>query len=119
MLNSFQNMLGQSYDWVIRTDADELICVDPNRYASFHGMFNEQDGPALFALGLNVVELDGEIRLLGGQPAVDRRRNAVFTGHYSKAFAVRNSDSPERSDKDILPVEDRLCISYPYLRFCC
>ena len=32
MLNSFQDGLALSYDWVIRTDADELICFDPSRY---------------------------------------------------------------------------------------
>ena len=90
MLNSFQNMLGQAYDWVIRTDADELICLDPGRFASFADLFGGQDVPALFALGLNVVELNGEARLMDGEQALDRRANAVFTGHYSKAFAVRN-----------------------------
>lgn len=30
LLNAFQNGLGRPFDWVIRTDVDELVCLDPD-----------------------------------------------------------------------------------------
>ncbi|RDD68021.1 glycosyltransferase family 2 protein [Thalassococcus profundi] len=74
MLNSFQAGLLQSYDWVIRTDADELICHDPNRYGGLIEAITTQDAPVLTALGADLVGLDGD---------------AAFSGHYSKAVASR------------------------------
>lgn len=73
MLNSFQDALGIAYDWVIRTDADELIALDPDHYDSFGDLFARTDTSHLFALGLNV---------LGPN-------EGVFSGHYSKAWAVK------------------------------
>jgi len=74
MLNSIQDGLGVPFDWVIRTDADELIFLDPQKYESFEALFAQHtDENALFALGLNV----------------NQERCANFSGHYSKAWAVR------------------------------
>lgn len=81
MLNSFQDGLGAIYDWVIRTDADELIYYDPSKFASFQEVFLSVDeSTSVFALGLNLVESDD---------CKDTPRDAVFTGHYSKAWAVK------------------------------
>jgi hypothetical protein len=78
MLNSFQDGLGVTYDWVIRTDADELIFFDPAKFASFEDVFTSVGEQSyVFALGLNAIE--------GNQTAIE----AVFTGHYSKAWAVK------------------------------
>jgi hypothetical protein len=52
ILNEFQISLTQTYDWIIRTDADELVCLDPNHYSSFQALFSKRWGPAVFALGL-------------------------------------------------------------------
>ncbi|MCU9839335.1 glycosyltransferase family 2 protein [Ruegeria sp. WL0004] len=90
MLNAFQNGLNQIYDWVIRTDADELICLDPARYRDFADFFTQQDTNALFALGLNLGETASDATLAEGQPVLSARRSALFTGNYSKAWAVRN-----------------------------
>ena len=38
LLNSIQDGLGVIYDWVIRTDTDELICLDP----AYHGSFADR-----------------------------------------------------------------------------
>jgi hypothetical protein len=74
MLNSIQDGLGIAYDWVIRTDADELITLDPAHYGSFADLLGQHsDQTSLFALGLNMAE----------------RNEAVFSGHYSKAWAVK------------------------------
>ena len=73
MLNSIQDGLGIAYDWVIRTDADELISLDPAHYGSFDDLFRTHSGQkALFALGMNIADGHG-----------------VFSGHYSKAWAVK------------------------------
>jgi hypothetical protein len=71
VMNGLQQGLAQVYDWVIRTDADELIVTDPNIWADFQTMFRSQRD-AIFALGFDIV---------GSQ--------ASFTGHYSKAFATQ------------------------------
>jgi hypothetical protein len=86
MLNGFQTGLLQLYDWVIRTDTDELICTAPS--LSLPGILSGVDAPAVFALGLNVVELPGDPPLTP-DTLFTARPHAVFTGHYSKAFAVR------------------------------
>ncbi|MGC1497174.1 MAG: glycosyltransferase family 2 protein [Sulfitobacter sp.] len=90
MLNNIQDGLGVVYDWVIRTDADELICLDPAHHGSFVDLFDQQpSATALFALGFNVAEVEGETPLRRSDAALGKRRNAAFTGHYSKAWAVR------------------------------
>lgn len=73
MLNSIQDGLGVAYDWVIRTDADELIFLDEAQHTSFQDLFiKHAESTAMFGLGLNIVQ-----------------GFAVFSGHYSKAWAVR------------------------------
>jgi hypothetical protein len=89
MLNSFADGLGLSYDWVIRTDADELVCFDPALYASFDSIFETATSNAMFALGLNVAETIDDQVLQDGEMALGHRSTAVFTGHYSKAWASK------------------------------
>lgn len=88
MLNGFKSGLSQIYDWVIRTDADELVCVDPAHHDGLAGLFAKCSEHAVFALGLDVIEQAGDDDLLEGEPVFDKRRGAIFSGHYSKAFAV-------------------------------
>ena len=89
MLNSFADGLGLSYDWVIRTDADELICFDPAIYPSIKEVFEAASSTALFALGLNVAEVIDDKVLKAEEMALGHRSTAVFSGHYSKAWATR------------------------------
>ena len=90
MLNSIQDGLGVAYDWVIRTDVDELICLDPAYYGSFDELFgSHRKFSALFALGMNVAEGADDEALVQTDAVLTKRRNAVFSGHYSKAWAVR------------------------------
>tara|TARA_R110002110_G_scaffold122611_1_gene298918 strand:- start:673 stop:1542 length:870 start_codon:yes stop_codon:yes gene_type:complete len=90
LLNSIQDGLGVAYDWIIRTDTDELIYIDPVHHGSFDGLFSKQrSATALFALGLNIAEVDGEPELNRGDAVMSKRQHAVFTGHYSKAWAVK------------------------------
>lgn len=86
MLNAFQAGLHRAYDWVIRTDADELICWDPSLYDGLRtALAAHADAPVLTALGFDLVaqpdDPDG--------PLFVARRNAAFSGHYSKAVAAR------------------------------
>lgn len=89
MLNGFQQGLLEIYDWVIRTDADELICLDPNRWPSFAALFAAQEAPAVFALGFNLFDLSQGESGPRDDTAFTHARDLVFTGHYSKAWAVR------------------------------
>ena len=88
ILNEFQVSLTENYDWVIRTDADELICLDPNHYPSFEALFSKRWGPAVFALGLEVAEQVGDSPVKINTPVLSKRSAAIFSGHYSKAWAV-------------------------------
>lgn len=89
LLNAFQNGLLQAYDWIIRTDADELICLDPAHYSGFEQFFHQhRKARAVFALGMDLFQNKDDIDLDAGTPALSRRRAACLTGHYSKAWAV-------------------------------
>jgi len=90
MLNAFQDGLNQYYDWVIRTDADELVCFDPHQHTSLQGALARVTSGAAFALGFDLLEFEQDKVLESNQSALQHRRNAVFTGHYSKVWAVRN-----------------------------
>jgi len=90
LLNGLQDGLGALYDWVIRTDADELICLDPERFADFESLFAAQHrAVTLFALGLNLVEGIEDAEMPETANVFAHRQSAVFSGHYSKAWAVR------------------------------
>ena len=91
VINGIQSGLGNLYDWVIQTDADELVCYNPNTYGSFEEMFKSTKAPALFALGLNVAEVEGDKPLKPTDMALAHRSTACVTGNYSKAFAVRKA----------------------------
>ena len=89
LLNGIANGLRAMFDWVIRVDADELICFDPARYSSLQDMFEQSGGPpALFALGLNLVEMPDDTDFDTDIPMRVQRSSAAFSGHYSKAFAT-------------------------------
>lgn len=91
MLDGFHIGLARIYDWVIRTDADELVCVDPELHASLPAAIAAHaDVPVLTALGFDVVEMPGDAPL-GTGPVLAARRNVGFSGHYSKAVAARRA----------------------------
>lgn len=93
MLNEFQAGLLQFYDWVIRTDADELICVDPGLHGTLHNMLATVADDAVFAVGLNLYE-SADDDIIPSSGSVFKHRTAAFvTGNYSKAWAVKN-DTP-------------------------
>ncbi len=89
-LNQFQRWLAGFYDWIIRTDADELICLDPARYGSFADLLaQEAEAPALFSLGFNLVEAPDDPDLPPDGPVFAARRHVDLSGNYSKAWVVR------------------------------
>jgi hypothetical protein len=91
LINGFQSGLNNLYDWVIQTDADELVCFNPSTYGSFQELFEATKAPALFALGLNLAEVKGDTPLTPEDSALAHRRVACVTGNYSKAWAVRKA----------------------------
>jgi hypothetical protein len=89
LLDGIHAGLAQLYDWVIRTDADELVCFDPDRYPSLpEALAAQGDTPVLTALGFDLVEMPGDAAL-ANEPTFISRRNLSFSGHYSKAVAAR------------------------------
>lgn len=89
IMNDFHSTLADEYDWTIRTDADELICLDPSHYSSFVELLSKRWGPAVFALGFELVEEQGQTPVPMDTCVFDERTAALFTGHYSKAWAFR------------------------------
>ncbi|MDP5220299.1 glycosyltransferase family 2 protein [Ruegeria sp. 2205SS24-7] len=111
LLNGFQAGLNEGYDWVIRTDVDELICLDPARYQSYAELFEQHPGRAQFSLGLNLAELPGDPELKPGMLALQHRQRALFSAHYSKAWAVRQRVGLRRHGIEIRP---RHTEAYPF-----
>ncbi|MGB5865015.1 MAG: glycosyltransferase family 2 protein [Sulfitobacter sp.] len=91
LMNGIQSGLNNIYDWVIQTDTDELVCLNPDTHASFQKLFEASTAPALFALGLNLAEVDGDIALGNTDSVFALRSTACVTGNYSKAWAVRKA----------------------------
>lgn len=91
LMNGIQAGLNNAYDWVIQTDTDELVCFDPNQYSSFEDLFAKSEAPALFALGLNLAEIEGDKPLQAADSPLAHRTIAGVTGNYSKAWAVRKA----------------------------
>lgn len=89
MMDGIAAGLLHAYDWVIRTDADELLCWDSARHASLSAAFAAAaDAPVLTALGFDVVALPDE----APRPrALVAGRHLAFSGHYSKAVACRRA----------------------------
>ena len=91
VVNDIQSALCNLYDWVIQTDADELVCFNPATYGSFTEMFETTRAPALFGLGLNLAEVAGDPTLKPDDRVFAHRNVACVTGNYSKAWAVRRA----------------------------
>lgn len=89
LMNSIQAGLTNLYDWVIQTDADELVCLNPDAHSSFSALFEKTSAPAIFGLGLNLAEVTEDGPLAEGENVFARRSVACVTGNYSKAWAVR------------------------------
>ncbi|MCL6283446.1 glycosyltransferase family 2 protein [Ruegeria sp. 2012CJ41-6] len=111
LLNGFQVGLDEVYDWVIRTDVDELICLDPDRYQGFADFFAQNPDRAQFSLGLNLAELPDDPKFMPGMLALQHRRRALFSTHYSKAWAVRGRIGLRRHGVEIRP---RFIDAYPF-----
>lgn len=90
MLDGFHAGLSKVYDWVIRTDADELLVIDPDRWDSLAAALAACDVPVVTALGFDLAERPGDTPLKDG-PVFGPRRALAFSGHYSKAVAARRA----------------------------
>lgn len=98
LLNGLQASLSQVFEWVIRTDADELIVYDPERYSCLSDILTGRENAAVFALGCDLYQLESGYEL-------------AFAGHYSKAFAVTDDT---RLFLHGVRVRKGLVAKYPY-----
>ncbi|WP_187972460.1 glycosyltransferase family 2 protein [Aquibium microcysteis] len=113
MMSSLQSMLLHRYDWVVMSDADELIVPDPARHAGLPD-FLEKNGehPYFDVVGFNVVHDRGR------EPALDTRRPLLrqrawvqFDAGYCKPLVSRvplnwspgfhRCDRPRRQSDDL------------------
>ena len=91
MLNKFQSGLLKFYDWVIRTDTDELVCVDPTEYSGLKSFLSSQKDDVIFAIGLDLFEASKDAPIDESVPVFDQRASVIITGNYSKAWAIRDA----------------------------
>ncbi len=75
ILNGLQASLSNVFDWVVRVDVDELIVLDTSIYKTLQSALQNCTKDAVFAVGCDLAQNDTGYDVL-------------FTGHYSKAFAV-------------------------------
>lgn len=89
LLSGIASGLRALYTHVIQTDADELICYDPDLYDSLSAALAAGGhAPALFALGANLMQMPDDADYDESKPLGAQRRSVWFSGHYSKAFVT-------------------------------
>ncbi|KIC50041.1 hypothetical protein RA29_10600 [Tateyamaria sp. ANG-S1] len=91
MMNKFQAGLLKFYDWVIRTDTDELVCVDSEQHGTLKELLAKQGDDAVFAMGLDLFEDVEDDEMEADRSVFQQRSSAIITGNYSKAWAVRDA----------------------------
>lgn len=78
-VNKTAARLLDTFDWVVFTDADEFLVVDPERHESFRDLLPSVPNPAVAGLGLNVVQdLEHEQPLDVDRPILEQRSFAFF-----------------------------------------
>jgi hypothetical protein len=70
---AMQRELLQRYQYVLFTDADELVCVDPRRYRSLADYVNRKQPVVVRALSWEPVELAGEAPIDWSAPILAQR----------------------------------------------
>ncbi|KPL54009.1 hypothetical protein ABB55_18815 [Prosthecomicrobium hirschii] len=85
-MTQLQHFLLSSYDWVVMSDADELIVADPARYSGLRDYLRRNPGvPTFNTVGLNVVQNRAtEAPLQPGKPLFRQRAYVQFWAHYCK-----------------------------------
>ena len=107
LLNGIQTGLLNVYDWVIRTDADELICAEKGLH---NAIANYASYPVLTPLGFDLVEQPNDAPI-GDGSVFKYRRHVAFAGHYSKAAIIR---VPANLSLHGVQVPARRLHSFPY-----
>lgn len=80
----------ERFDWVVFTDADEFLVVDPERHDSFAGLLGTASLPAVAPLALNVVQdLATEAPLDTTRPILDQRSYGYFAEIMCKPSSKR------------------------------
>lgn len=88
--NQTATELLERFDWVIFTDADEFLVVDPERHRSLPELLATAELPAVAPMALNVVhDLDAEAPLDPGRPILDQRSYAYFAEIMCKPSSKR------------------------------
>lgn len=88
--NETARELLERFDWVVFTDADEFLVVDPDLHTSLGGLLATTSSPAVAPLALNVVQdLDDEAPLDPARPVLEQRSYAQFTAVMCKPSSKR------------------------------
>ena len=88
--NETAGELLERFDWVVFTDADEFLVVDPDRHDSFAQLLATATGPAVAPLALNIVQdLDREAALDPSRPILEQRSYAQFAPVMCKPSSKR------------------------------
>ena len=104
IIDQFHAELAREYDWVIRTDADEVLLYDPEQHESLTALIAGESAPVLTALGFELVEVARNKPMQRG-PVCAQRRNVQFSGHTSKAVAARGFQKFRLQGVEVAPEE--------------
>ncbi len=93
-VNLVAGELLETFDWVVFTDVDEFLVVDPARSGSFKHVLADATGSAVAPLALNVVQdLAAEAPLDPARPILDQRSYAQFAPVMCKPSSKRVPDT--------------------------
>ena len=85
VMSDFVGILLRTHDVVIRCDVDEFLVPDPDSYAGLMDFVERNALPYVTALGIDVVEAEGEAPLDFSQPLFGtQRRFGVFSSALNK-----------------------------------
>lgn len=87
------NFLRKSYSYVIRTDVDEFVCIDPRSEngatQDWEAALREVDELSyIFALGMDVIQRGPDLAPIKDGPVLAQRPYGVISPLYSKPFVI-------------------------------
>jgi hypothetical protein len=94
MISTLATAMLRKYDAVIYSDADELLVADPRRFSNLVDFCEKMSGPAVTAIGLNLLHnLNHESFLNGDMGILHQRSYVQFVSPMCKTLIVREPPS--------------------------
>lgn len=89
-ISSLQQTLIRYYDFVVISDCDEILVVNPEKYSDLKDYMQKTDAAYTTAIGLNVVHaIDREGPINYHAPLLAQRHYAIFNSYETKTLITR------------------------------